>query len=148
MKKIIYFIPLIITIASTTLYQISAKQVPSSMNSGAILVIAYAMATTFSLILFIITEKASIFAEVEGYKTKFQFPTAALLMGIAITGAEMGNILVYRSGWDLSIAGTFTNISVAVILVIVGRLLYKEKIDKNKSFGIIICLLGLIILGI
>jgi len=148
MKKVIYFIPLIITIASTTLYQVSAKQVPANMNSGAILVIAYAMAIVFSLVLYLITEKASMFSDIESTNAKFQFPTAAVIMGVAITGSELGNILVYRTGWDLSIAGTFTNISVAVILVIVGRLIYKEEIDRNKLLGIVLCLVGLIVLGV
>lgn len=148
MKKIIFLIPLIMTIGSTVLYQISAKQVPDSLNSGAILVIAYALAIIFSFFLFIFTEKASFFPNTNFDKKSFRFPTAAVIMGIAITGSEMGNIMVYRTGWDLSIAGTFTNISVAVILVIIGRVFYKESIDKQKLSGILLCLVGLIILSI
>lgn len=147
-KKFLYILPLIITVTSTVLYQISAKQVPKDINEGAIIVIAYSMGILLCLLLYLITEKINLFADIEAEKEPFKLSKAPIIMGVAITASEIGNIIVYRVGWDISVAGTFSNISVAVVLAAIGIIVYKESISIQKVLGLLVCISGLVVLGL
>ncbi|NLY82282.1 MAG: hypothetical protein GX078_05855 [Clostridiales bacterium] len=147
-KKFLYILPLIITVTSTVLYQVSAKQVPTDINEGAIIVIAYSIGILLCFLFYLITEKLNLFADIETEKEPFKLSKAPIIMGVAITASEIGNIIVYRVGWDISVAGTFTNISVAVVLAIIGIMIYRESVSMQKVLGLLVCISGLIVLGL
>lgn len=50
---------------------------------------------------------------------------------------------MYKAGWPVSVAQIVQVAVLAVILIFVGYLLYKEAITWNKIVGIIVCLAGL-----
>lgn len=50
---------------------------------------------------------------------------------------------MYKAGWPVSVAQIVQAAVLAVILIFVGYLLYKEAITWNKIVGIIVCLAGL-----
>ena len=56
---------------------------------------------------------------------------------------EVGYIYAYKAGWPVSVAQIVQAAVLAVILIFVGYLLYKEAITWNKIVGIIVCLAGL-----
>ena len=68
---------------------------------------------------------------------------AVILLGIVITGLELGFIFAYNAGWKVSTLSTVSNAFLAVSLILVGFVVYQEPIDVNKIIGILICLVGL-----
>ena len=67
--------------------------------------------------------------------------------GIAIVGLEVGFIYAYKAGWTVSTASVVQSAFLAVALIAVGFLLYREAITWNKVVGIVICLIGLVFIN-
>ena len=58
-------------------------------------------------------------------------------------GLEAGYIYAYKAGWQVSAASLVQSSFLAVILIFVGWLVYKEALTWNKLVGVAICLIGL-----
>lgn len=66
---------------------------------------------------------------------------------MTIVCLEVGNILLYRSGWNISIASLVCNLGLAVLLIAVGLIFYKEQISARQVAGIVLCLAGLVLIN-
>lgn len=133
-----YIWPLALVVISNTLYQICAKSVPNGMNPLASLTITYVVGAIACLILYFALNKHANIAT-EWTKTNW----APFVLGIVIVGLEIGFIYAYKAGWQVSTAQIVQSAVLAVILIIVGRMLYQETITWNKIVGIAVCLGGL-----
>ena len=58
-------------------------------------------------------------------------------------GLEVGFIYAYKAGWPVSTASIVQSAFLAVILLAVGVLFYKEALTVNRVVGLVICLVGL-----
>jgi drug/metabolite transporter (DMT)-like permease len=67
----------------------------------------------------------------------------SVLLGFSILGLEFGYVMAYRAGWNISIGSLVANISLALMLIPVGVLLYKETFEIHKIFGAVLCIAGL-----
>lgn len=133
-----YIWPLGLVVLSNVFYQICAKSVPEGMNPLASLTITYLVGAAASLLLYYVLNKdANILKEYN------KVNWAPFVLGIVIVGLEVGFIYAYKAGWPVSTAQIVQAAVLAVILIIVGYLLYKESITWNKILGILICLGGL-----
>lgn len=133
-----YIWPLALVVLSNVFYQICAKSVPEKMNPLASLTITYVVGAVASIVLYYLTNKdADILRE---YK---QINWAPFVLEIVIVGLEVGYIYAYKAGWPVSTAQIVQASILAVILIFVGFMLYKERITWNKIVGILVCLAGL-----
>ncbi len=133
-----YIWPLAVIVISNIVYQICAKGIPAQMNTYASMTVTYAVATLFSAAAFFITTKGGNILK------EFSFSNwATVVLGIVITGLEVGFIFAYKVGWKVSTLATVSNAFLAVALIFVGLFLYREPINWNKVVGVVICLLGL-----
>lgn len=133
-----YIWPLAVIVISNIVYQICAKGIPAQMNTYASMTVTYAVATLFSAAAFFITTKGGNILK------EFSFSNwATVVLGIVITGLEVGFIFAYKVGWKVSTLATVSNAFLAVALIFVGLFLYHEPINWNKVVGVVICLLGL-----
>lgn len=133
-----YIWPIGLVVLSNVFYQICAKSVPGKMNPFASLTITYAIGAIASFILFFIFNKNGNVIQ-EYRKTNW----APFVLGLTIVGLEVGYIYAYKAGWSVSVAQIVQAAVLAVILIFVGNMLYKEAITWNKIVGIIVCLTGL-----
>ena len=133
-----YVWPLGLVILSNVFYQICAKAVPEKMNPFASLTITYVTGAIASLIMYFVLGKDGNLIQ-EYHKTNW----APFVLGIVIVGLEVGYIYAYKAGWPVSVAQIVQSAVLAVILIFVGNMLYKEAITWNKIVGILICLAGL-----
>jgi len=134
--------PMALVIFSNVMYQICAKTIPQEMNPFASLIITYVTGAVVSLILYFVLEKdANIFREFQ--KTSW----APVIFGLTIVGLEVGWVFAYKSGWPISTAQVVQSAFLAVILIFVGALLFKEVITWNKIVGVVICLTGLVFIN-
>ena len=137
-----YVWPLGLVVLSNVFYQICAKSVPERMNPFASLTITYLVGAAVSLILyFALNKDGSIMQEYR--KTNW----APFVLGLVIVGLEVGYIYAYKVGWPVSAAQIVQAAVLAVILIFVGYMLYKEAITWNKVVGIIVCLAGLALIN-
>ena len=133
-----YIWPLLIIIFSNTLYQICAKGIPVQMNTYASMTITYAVATLFSALAFFVTTKGGNILK-EFSHTNW----ATIVLGIVITGLEVGFIFAYKAGWKVNTLSVTTNAILAIVLIVVGLIGYHEQINWSKVLGVAICLVGL-----
>lgn len=133
-----YLWPLGLAVLSNVFYQICAKSVPEGMNPLASLTVTYAVGAVASLILYyLLNRNADIFRE---YR---QINWAPFVLGLVVVGLEVGFIYAYKAGWPVSMAQIVQAAVLAVLLIFVGRFLYREPLTWNKIAGILVCLAGL-----
>lgn len=138
-----YLWPLVLVVLSNTFYQVCAKSVPGGINPLASLTVSYSVGAIVSLVLyFALNKNANL---IEEYK---HLNWAPFVLGIAIVGLEVGYIYAYKVGWPVSIAQIVQAAMLAVILIFVGFFFYKEAITLNKIVGIVVCLIGLGLIGV
>ena len=94
-----------------------------------------------ALMFFVTSESKNIMAELS------KLNWTSLLLGIAIVALEFGYICIYRTGLKISVATLITNISLAVVLMAVGVLFYRESISLKQIIGILVSAIGLILIA-
>lgn len=130
--------PIALIVFSNIIYHICSKSVPKEIDALASLTVTYSVGAIFSAVLYFFMNKGeNILNE---YK-KLNF--APFLLGLTIVGLEFGFIYAYKNGWTVSTASIVQSSFLALALIFVGALLYRESISANKIIGIVICLVGL-----
>lgn len=133
-----YIWPIVLVVFSNTLYQICAKSVPDTMNPLASLTVTYIVGAAASAVLyFVLNKNANLVAEYG----KLNWAPATL--GLVIVGLEVGWIYAYKAGWQVSTGFIVQSAFLALVLVVVGYIIYHEDISWNKLVGVVICLIGL-----
>lgn len=133
-----YIWPICLIVFSNVFYQICAKEVPDKINPLASLVVTYLIGAISSLVLYYATNKNGNLLQ-EYHKLNW----APFVLGFVIVGLEVGTIYAYKAGWPISVEQIVQASILAVILIFVGALFYKEAVTWNKVVGILICLAGL-----
>ncbi len=135
--------PIMIIVFSNILYNICTKSTPGEVNAFATLSITYLIAAAVSFATFFITSKGKNILTEFG-KTNW----TTFVLGVVIVGLELGYILAYRNGWAMNTASVTANITLAVALIFVAMIFYKEKITAKQIAGIILCGGGLVLINI
>jgi len=134
-----FYLPVFIVVIANVTYDISSKSIPEDINAYASVTISYSALAVFNFILFLVLNPTgSIISEI-GYVN-----WAVIFFALASIGLESGYIFLYRVGWNISIGGLVCNILLAINMVVIGYLFYKEVISMKQIFGIILCIAGLI----
>lgn len=141
MWQMIY--PILIIVISNILYNVCAKQTPNEINAFATLSVTYLVAAAVSFVSFFISAKGkNIFAEFS--KTNW----TTFVLGVVIIGLELGYVLAYRNGWKMNTVSVTANIALAVALIFVAMIFYKESITIKQILGIGLCAGGLFLISI
>ena len=134
--------PLLLIVLSNCFYNICTKSVPEGMNAFGTLTITYLVGAVLSAILFIASVKPSgVVPELS--KTNW----TPFVLGLAIVGLEAGYVFLYRAGWKVSNGALTANICLAVALLVIGYLLYKETITIKQLAGVVVCGVGLFLIN-
>ena len=138
-----YIWPIVLVILSNVMYQLCARRMPNSVDPFAALTVTYLVGAAASLLLYLLLHKdGNILEEFS------QINWVPFIFGLVIVGIEVGWIFVYRAGWQVSTAPIVQSAIVAVILIILGFLLFKESMTWNKILGIAVCILGLFFINL
>ncbi|MBE6910157.1 MAG: hypothetical protein E7474_11385 [Ruminococcaceae bacterium] len=130
--------PLLLLIGCNTVYQICAKSVPAEANAFASVTVTYLVGALIAGTVFLASVKpANALAELG------KLNWASFVLGLAIVGLEASTVFLYRAGWKISVGSTIANISLAVVLLLVGYLLFREHITPRQLVGVAVCALGL-----
>jgi len=137
-----YVFSIVLVVASNVLYNLMQKFTPTKANPFSALLVTYLTAA-------LITAAALWASKPErGFFNSFKdLNWTSIALGVAIIGLEFGYLMVYRSGWKISVGSLVANIALAVILIPVGVFFFKEGFGTNKIIGAILCILGLIMIN-
>jgi len=73
---------------------------------------------------------------------------AVFLLAFSIVGLEIGYLLAYRYGWNVSTAALLSNTCATMMLIPIGLLFFKETHSLINYMGIVICIVGIIMMNI
>jgi drug/metabolite transporter (DMT)-like permease len=133
--------PLLLIVAGSVMYHVSAKSIPAAYDPIAALIGLYATALAGAVI---------AYAALRAWKTpsgvpRIWHPTIAMV-GLGALLIEMGFLLAYRGGLAVSTTSVIANGIVAVLLVSVGSLWFGEAFTAVKMIGVLLCLAGVALL--
>ncbi len=130
--------PIALAVFSDVVYQIASKSTPSDVNVFASLTLTYLIGAAVSLLVFFFSSGGeTLFSALKNADW------TALLLGLAIVGLEGGSIFMYKAGWAVNSGYVVKAIIIAVALVFVGGLIYREPVTPSKIAGIALCMAGL-----
>ena len=133
-----YVFSIIIIVVSNILYNICSKSIPDKANPFSSLFITYLTGAIITIIAF------KFYKPDKGFFQSFEdLNWASIILGLCIVGLEFGYIMAYRAGWNISEGSLVANIILALALIPIGILFFKEGFGINKILGIAFCILGL-----
>ena len=132
-----YYISAFVAILGAVGYQYFVKQVPATINPVVSVLGIYVAVLAMGLILL-------PFIPPEGGLVKHIRQLNWIQVGVAgsVLFLELGFLLMYRSGWNLSTGNLVTGVFVNIILVIIGLWLFGEKVTLINGIGIILSIIG------
>lgn len=138
----LYILSISLAIIANIMYHIIQKSTPSKVNPVLSLIVTYFIAFIFSiLIYFFYPAKANLFTALK------ELNWASYALGFAIVGLELGFLLAYRAGWNMSIGVITCNVIVTIFLIPIGIIFFAEKISLLSVIGIFLCLVGLYLIS-
>ncbi len=140
---VMYAASIVLIVVSNTLYNIAQKSTPEKVNPFAALLLTYLTAAVLTSIALALSKPEG--GLVHAFKG---LNWTSLLLGISIIGLEIGYLLAYRAGWQITVASLVANIALALALIPVGIFLYNESFEPHKLLGAALCIGGLIVINL
>ena len=137
----LYIWPIALAVLSNVVYHISSKSVPENVSPFASLTVTYLIAALVSALLHYALAGGSIVKEYS------RLNWAPFALGLVIVGLEAGFMYAYKAGWQVSSAALVQSCFLAIILIFVGRLFFKEALTWKKLAGAAICLVGIALIN-
>lgn len=132
-----------LTILSNLLYHLFQKVIPGNVNPMVSLAVTYLVAATATLLLLpMFPVQGTLGAELR------KVNWASVALGGVIVGLELGFLLAYRAGWNLNLANLVSNTTVAILLIPLGLLLFKEHLSPLNILGVILAIAGLVLVNL
>ncbi len=147
MKKCIkydmtYYLPLIMTVVANIIYHIAQKYTSHKINPVFSLFVTYLVATVLTAVLLL------FYRHENSLKQNIQeINWSTFLLGLALVVLELGYLLVYRVGWNISTASIISNILLTIVLIPIGMLLFKERISLINVLGIGVSIVGILLIN-
>ena len=126
---------------STVLYNLFQKITPVDVNPALSLSVTYGVGLGITLILF------SFFPLGNVSNAFHKLNWVSFALGLAVAGVELATLLAYRAGWELSLLGIMVNVIASLVLVTLGVVFFKEKLNLINISGIVVCIIGLVMLN-
>jgi uncharacterized membrane protein len=137
-----FWFPILLTILSNVFYHLFQKLTPQEANPMLALAISYLVSGVICLFLL------PAFPIKDGLRESLrQLNWASIGLAFTLVGLELGFLLAYRAGWNISIAGLVSNATVSVILLPIGIMLFKEQISKVNGVGVVLAIAGLVLMN-
>lgn len=127
-----------LAILSTVGYHLVLKVTPATTNPFLSLAVTYAIgamifATMFAVLPGTVPLRASLMT----------INWTALALAGAVVLLDLGYLMLYRAGFDVSLGQLVTQSAAALLLVVVGVAYFREKLTLVNVGGIVLCVIGL-----
>ena len=137
-----FYISACVAIVGAVGYQYFVKRVPASLNPIVSTIGIYVAVLALSVVLL------PLFPADGGLRHHFrQLSWIQLALAVAVLMIELGVLMMYRYGWNLSTGNLVTGVFVNIILVGLGVTLLGEKVSLVNAIGIVVLILGVALIS-
>lgn len=130
----------VVIVASNVLYHVSQKSIPSGVHPLLSVAVTYAAALLVTLALWPVSPGGA--PKLSGIS---KLNWATLGVAVSAVGIEIGFLLAYRAGWNINVGSLIVSVTVALLLIPTGLLLFREHLSLANVAGIVLCLAGLVL---
>ena len=139
----LYYFSIGLTVISSALYHVVQKLTPGNVNPLLSLAVTYAAATLICLLLLPVFPLGTSLLD-----SLRELNWASLALAFTVVGIELGFILAYRAGWNISLGAIVSNSGAALLLIPIGLLFFRESVSVVNVAGVVVCLAGLILINV
>ena len=136
------WMPLVLIVVANVAYHLGQKSVPKGAHPVGAALAMYFVAIAGGLVLLPFVSPAPTR---ESLGATLHWSIA--LVGLGILGVELGFLLAYRAGLEISTAALTQTVLLALALVPIGVLAYRETWNASRFAGLVLAIGGLWLLG-
>ncbi len=137
-----FYISACVAIVGAVGYQYFVKRVPGPLNPIVSVIGMYVVVLAISVMLLL------LFPAEGGLRHQFrQLSWIQLALAVSVIRIELGFLLMYRYGWNLSTGNLVTGVFVNIILIGLGVTLLGEKASLVNAIGIALSVLGVALIS-
>jgi drug/metabolite transporter (DMT)-like permease len=129
---------LAVAVVATVAYHLVLKLTPAAVNPFLSLAATYALVTLAFVGLFVISPGSG---PMRGALAEINW-TALGLAGVVVF-LDLGFLMLYRSGFEVSLGQIITQSAASLMLLLVGVAWFREKLSVANIAGILLCVVGL-----
>lgn len=129
---------LAIAIVATVGYHVALKLTPAAANPFLSLAVTYAIVTALFAAIYAVTPGSASLREA---LPQLNWTVVALAATIGLL--DLGFLMLYRAGYNLSLGQLVTQSAAALLLLLLGVAYFREKLSLANMGGILLCVLGL-----
>ena len=129
---------LALAIAGSVGYHFALKVMPSGANP------IVSLAVTYGLVTLGLVAVALVVPDPVPLRDSLrQLNWTVLALALAIVVLDFGFLLLYRAGFDVSLGQLVTQSAAALVLIVIGVAVFREKLTPANVAGIVLCVAGL-----
>ena len=128
---------LLLAIVTTVGYHLVMKATPAAVNPFLSLAATYTLGAVVFFACYALAPDAPPLRE--GLRP---LNWTVFALAVSVVGLDMGFLMLYRSGFDVSLGQIVTQSAAALILLVAGIALFKEKISVANLAGVALCVVG------
>lgn len=137
-----FYLPFALAVGGNVLYHLSQKSMPKAANPLYVITIAYLVGIVMCVLCSFVYPNEKSFME-----TLRESNWAVFAMGVGAVVIELGFLLAYRAGWNISTAAVACSTAVTLMLIPIGLIVYKEQLSPRNIVGLLFCMLGLVLVA-
>ena len=127
-----------IAITATVAYHIVMKLTPAGANPYLSLAVTYAVVTVAFAAVYVALPGPAPLRVAFG-----ELNWTAAVLGVVVVFLDLGFLMLYRGGFEVSLGQLITQSAAALILLLLGTALFAEKLSPINLAGIALCIAGL-----
>jgi multidrug transporter EmrE-like cation transporter len=129
---------LAVAIVATVAYHLVLKATPAEVNPFLSLAVTYAAVTVLFFAIYVATPGAE---SLRGALRPLNWTVLGLAAAIVLL--DLGFLMLYRSGFQVSLGQLVTQSAAALLLLLLGVAFFREKLSLPNVAGILLCVVGL-----
>jgi drug/metabolite transporter (DMT)-like permease len=141
-NTIMFYLSAFVAILGAVGYNYFVKMVPATINPVVSVMGSYlAVLGMGVLLLLFFPAEGGLLAHIR------QLSWIQLVLAVTVIMIELGFLLMYRYGWNLSTGNLVTGVFVNIILVGLGLALLGEKVSPINALGIVLSMVGVALIS-
>lgn len=134
-----HVLPVIMIIGGGVLYHVCQKATPSTLDPFLALCISFGLASLACFALFAGREGLS---RTQLHRVNW----TSIALALALVTIESGYLIGYRAGLKLNVTSFACNNLIALALLVLGTIVYRESFTLRTGVGMVVCIAGLLLL--
>jgi uncharacterized membrane protein len=131
---------LVLVLVSNVVYHVAQKSVPRGVDPLLATAAAYVVALMLTMAIWLGRASAPIGPSLRAMNW------SNVAVGLAIVGVEVGFLLIYRAGGDVSKSSALNSTALAILLALIGWTFFGERLSAQQWTGLGLSVAGIVLL--